>query len=201
MAEKKLVTDWVHLPAGVQIESLWATLHDARLYFVGSDKMARTATLRFEIFYLDDDVTVTFSLEEVTSLRVTRAAVWPGKYERPEGTSRSEESRLVAEYQSKWREESVGWGEFEALPGISNIDASDHEKDYLDISNADLVQSGAEVTLHLQGHLQSADLWHELFLRGSSLHVISSDHSILSLEHLTELGQAWWDGFGKEAVN
>lgn len=201
MAEKKIVADWVHLPAGVQAESLWTTLHDAELYFVGSDRMARTATLSFKIFYLDDNVTVTIHLEEVTSLRVTRAAVWPGEYERPEGISRSDESRLVAEYQSKWREESMGWGELEALLGSSNLDASDDEKDYLDISNADLVQDGAEVALHLQGHLQSADLWHELFLRGSRLSVVSSDGSILSLEHLTELGQSWWDGFGKEATH
>ena len=201
MAEKKLVADWVHLPAGVQAEPLWAALHDARLYFVGSDKMARTAALSFEVFYLEDNNTVTIHLEEVTSLRVTRAAVWPGEYERPVGVSRSEEARLVAEYQFKWREESMGWSELEALLGSNNLDASGGEKDYLDISNADLVQNGAEVALHLQGHLQSADLWHELFLRGSRLSVVSSDGSILSLEHLTELGQSWWDGFGKEAAH
>lgn len=201
MAEKKLVADWVHLPVGVQAESLWTTLHDARLYFAGSDRIARTATLRFEIFYLDDNVTVTFNLEEVTSLRVTRAAVWPGEYERPEGISRSDESKLIAEYHSKWREESMGWGELEALLGSNNLDASDDEKDYLDISNADFVQSGAEVALHIQGFLLSADLWHELYLRGSRHHVVSSDGSILSLEHLTELGQSWWNGFGKEAAH
>ncbi len=201
MAEKKLVADWVHLPVGAQVGSLWTTLHDAELYFVGSDKMARTAVLSFEIFYLDDDVTVTIYVEEVTSLRVTRSAIWPGGYERPEGASRSEEARLIAEYQSKWREESMGWGELEALLGSNNADASDDEKDYLDISNADLVQDGAGVALHLQGFLLSADLWHELFLRGSRFHVVSSDGSILSLEHLTELGRSWWDGFGKEAVH
>ncbi len=85
---KKVDLDWVHLPAGVAAASLWCALHDARLYFIASDRLARTATLKFEIFYLDKaGGDVTFQFEGVTSLRVTRTAIWPGEFVRPAGIS------------------------------------------------------------------------------------------------------------------
>ncbi len=199
--DKQVILDWVHLPAGVKAGSLWDALHDARLYFVASDPLARTATLCFEIFYLKDGVTITFNLDGVTSLRATRAARWPGGYERPEGISRGEESRLIAEYQAKWREESLDWTELEAALGSANFSVSDDDKDYLDISSAYVVQNGTETTLHFQGHLQSTDLWHELFLRGSHLNVVRSDDGEFSLERLLALGEAWWDGFAEEETN
>jgi len=53
-------------------------------------------------------------LEGVQSARVLRYVTWPGEFTVPEGVSREEESRLVTEYQSKWREESFSWSELEA---------------------------------------------------------------------------------------
>jgi hypothetical protein len=52
-------------------------------------------------------------LEGIQSARVFRYSIWPGEVFVPPGVSREEESRLVLEYQAKWREESFSWTEFE----------------------------------------------------------------------------------------
>jgi len=49
----------------------------------------------------------------VQSARVAHYAVWPGESSVPAGAAREEEARLIAEYPSKCREESVSWSELE----------------------------------------------------------------------------------------
>jgi hypothetical protein len=87
------------------------------------------------------------NLEGVQSARVFTYAIWPGELTVPSGISRKEEARLVAEYQSKWREESIGWGEFEAS-------VARKDEQVLDISEATLAFSHEEeIALRLYGHL------------------------------------------------
>jgi hypothetical protein len=63
---------------------------------------------------LPEGLKFVLSLDGVQSARVLRYAIWPGEFTIPPGVSREEEARLVADYQAKWREESVAWSEFEA---------------------------------------------------------------------------------------
>jgi hypothetical protein len=85
------------------------------------------------------------NLENVQSARVLRYAVWPGEFTVPKGVSREEESLLIAEYQSKWREESLSWDVFETT-------VTRQDEQVLDISDATLAfSSSGEVAFRLCG--------------------------------------------------
>jgi hypothetical protein len=71
-----------------------------------------------------------------------------------------EESRLIAEYQSKWREESRSWSEFEAA-------VTRQDEQVLDISDATLAHPReGRVALRISGHLNYAT-FHEVFIRAA----------------------------------
>src|ERR1700720_3524868 len=114
------VVDWMNLPAGVQETSLWAGLHDAQIVTIESNLLDRNITLHLESDHLLEfhnlplDMQFLLRLDGVQSARVVHYALWPGQFSVPPGVTREEESRLIAEYQSKWREESLSWTELES---------------------------------------------------------------------------------------
>src|SRR5262249_50862472 len=114
--------DWVHLPSSSATRSLWTCLHDARLESVRSERLERSVTLSFDVWYIRDhhqlpeDLRFRFCLAGVRSVRAVTFVHWPGAGPGRDvllGKSYEEQTRLVDEYQSKGREESVSWTEFE----------------------------------------------------------------------------------------
>src|SRR6266849_4313338 len=118
--EQSGIVDWMNLPHGVQEVSLWAGLHDAQIVSIQSNLLERTVTVHLESDHLLEfhklpvDMQFLLRLDGVQSARVLHYAVWPGEFSVPAGVSREEESRLIAGYQSKWREESLSWSELES---------------------------------------------------------------------------------------
>jgi len=117
--EQSGIVDWMNLPHGVPEVSLWAGLHDAQIVSIQSNLLERTVTLHLESDHLLEfhnlplDMQFLLRLDGVQSARVIHYAVWPGEFSVPAGATREEEARLIAEYQSKWREESLSWSELE----------------------------------------------------------------------------------------
>src|SRR5258708_16993180 len=114
--EQSWIVDWMNLPQGAAEVSLWAGLHDAQIVSIQSNLLARTVTLHLESDHLLEfhklplDMQFLLRLDGVQSARVVHYAVWPGEVSVPAGVAREEESRLIAEYQSKWLEGSLSLG-------------------------------------------------------------------------------------------
>lgn len=198
MAEdQSRIVDWLHLPAGVSDLSLWEGLHDAQIIAIQSNLLARTVTLNLEIehlriFYeLPLDMQFLFRFEGVQSARVLKYSVWPGAFSVPKGVSKEEEARLVAEYQAKWREESVSWEELEKS-------VTTEHKQVVDISDATLaVAENGSVALRIVG-LFNYTTYHEVFLRAERLTIFRSDAGELSVSDLLKLGEVYWDALEKQ---
>jgi hypothetical protein len=195
--EQSRIVDWAHLPAGVSDLSLWEGLHDAQIIAIQSSLLARTVTLNLEIehlriFYeLPLDMQFLFRFEGVQSARVLKYSVWPGAFSVPKGVSKDEEARLVAEYQAKWREESVSWVDLEKAV------TSEH-KQVIDISDASLaVAENGSVALRVVG-LFNYTTYHELFLRAERFTIFRSDAGELSVSDLLKLGEAYWNALEKQ---
>ncbi len=89
------------------------------------------------------------------------------------GAGSPQEARLIAEYQSKCREESVSWSELERAV----------TKQVIDIADASLVTStDNSVALRISGLLNYAS-YRELFLRADRLTVSRGDGQRLDLQH------------------
>jgi len=188
------ITDWVNLPQGTDTIGLWDCLHDAQVVSIRSNLLDRAMTLSCEIEHLrsfnglPEGLQFVLSLDGVQSARVVRYAIWPGEFTIPPSVSREEEARLVADYQAKWREESVTWSEFEAAVTREN-------EQVLDISNATVALSPEkEIALRLCGHLNYAT-YHEVFIRATHLRVSGTDGKALTLEEFQTLGQRYWNAF------
>lgn len=190
------ISDWIHLPAGVTGESLWDSLHDASLVGVRSDLLARTLVLEFEIDYiqgfhkLPEGLRFLLRFEGVQSVRVVRYAVWPGAFSVPKGVSRAEESRLVKEYQAKWREESAAWSAFESRfskdPGT-----------WVEVSDATLVESEAgTVASWFAGQLDDKH-YHQVYVRAERLDALRSDGEPLGMALFKTLGEQYWEAFAQ----
>ena len=195
--EQSRIVDWVHLPAGVSDLSLWEGLHDAQIIAIQSNLLARTVTLNLEIehlriFYdLPLDMQFLIRLAGVQSARVAKYSVWPGDFSVPKGVSKEEEARLVAEFQAKWREESVSWEDLEKSV------TSEH-KQVIDISHATLaVAENGTVALRIVG-LFNYTTYHEIFLRAERLAIFRSDAGELSVSDLLKLGEVYWDALEKQ---
>lgn len=185
------VMDWLHLPSDVEAVSLWDSLHDAKLQSISSDLLACTITLEFDVYYLRgfhgfaEGIRFIWRFEEVASVRACSFAIWPGEAPDLQGKSVEEQNRLVTEYQSKWREQSLAWEQVENLLQES--------EEFFDTQSADLAESESNVALHLQGHLD--DRWTELFIRAKSYAIALSDGRLLTLQEFLRLGAAYWDAF------
>ena len=117
--EQSGIVDWMNLPHGVPEVSLWTGLHDAQIVSIQSNLLERTVALHLESDHLVEfhnlppDMQFLLRLDGVQSARVLHYAVWPGEFSVPAGVTREDEARLIAGYQSKWREESLSWSALE----------------------------------------------------------------------------------------
>ena len=184
--------DWANLPAGISVESLWEGLHEAQIIFIQSNLLERTVTLHVEIENLRIfhqwplDMHFVFRLDGVQSARVLKYSIWPGPFAVPPGVSKEEQERLVAEYQTKWREESLSWTELEKAMAAE-------DKQVIDISDAGLAtEKDGAVALRISG-LLNYTAYHEIFLRAEKLTISRTDAGEISVEELLKLGEAYWD--------
>lgn len=180
--------DWTNLPPDSNVQSLWVCLHDAEIKSIKSDLLRQYVVLEIEAFYLPDDLRVFLQFDEVASARVN-------KYQRPyeslltPGMSAREINDIATPWVGKWREESMGWLEFEAA----------YETDTFTILEADLATGEKDITLKLDGFLNGDkydDLWCSVFIRAKSISLSRSDGEDLSWAQFIELGGQWWESFG-----
>jgi hypothetical protein len=195
MAEEQSgIVDWTNLPHGVQEVSLWAGLHDAQIVSIQSNLLERTITLHLESDHLLEfhklplDMQFLLRLQGVQSARVLHYAVWPGEFSVPAGAAREDEARLIAEYQSKWREESLSWS---ALESAVTVEC----KQVIDIADATLATStDNSVALRISGLLNYTE-YRELFLRAERLTLSRGDGQELGIAGLLKMGEEYWDAF------
>jgi len=189
------VLDWANLPQGAQAEYLDASLHDACIVSIRSDLLKRSVSIHCDVehlrefHHLPEGFQIILGLEGVQSARVFRYSIWPGEFSVPPGVSREEESRLVLEYQAKWREESFSWVDFEKAI------TRDCEQ-VLDIADAALATSKDSVALRLRGHLNYT-VYHEVFLRAAKLNISGSNGRIFGIKEFQEFGEAFWEAFSR----
>lgn len=192
--EETPILDWMNLPPTVKAVSLWDSLHDAEVHSIRSDLLRRTMDLFCEIEHLREfhdlgsEFEFIFRLYDLQSARVVRYAIWPGGCSIPPGASVDEQRRIVAEYQSKWREESASWSEFE-----SSIKREDEQ--VFDISNAAITASFAgPVALKVCGHVNHAT-YHEIYLRFGGLKIEGTNGRQFELEEFRRLGESYWAAY------
>jgi hypothetical protein len=185
--------DWTNLPADASEESLWDSLHDARLIDISSDRLERTVRLEFKIRHLRDfhklaeNITFALHFRGVQSARVSQSVVWPGQFDVPAGASREEESQLIADYQAKWREESISWTEFE-----SKITVGGNTADVYDAVYAIAADGPFAIKLVLGC---DDGTYPQLFLRSESIEIHTSDGEPLSFVQFLRLGADYWEAF------
>jgi len=192
--EQAGILDWLNLPPGAAEVSLWPGLHDAQIVSIQSSLLERTVTLHLESDHLLEfhnlplDLQFLLRLDGVQSARVVHYAVWPGEFSVPDGVAHEEQSRLVAEYQSKWREESLSWSELESA-------ITTECKQVIDIADATLATSpDNSVALRISG-LLNYTAYRELFLRAERLTLTRDDGQELGIAGLLKMGEAYWDAF------
>jgi hypothetical protein len=198
--EQSGIVDWMNLPHGVPEVSLWAGLHDAQIVSIQSNLLDRTVTLHLESDHLLEfhnlplDMQFLLQLDGVQSARVLHYAVWPGEFSVPAGVAREEEARLIAEYQSKWREESLSWS---ALESAVTMEC----KQVLDIADATLATlADNSVALRISGLLNYTE-YRELFLRAERLTLSRGDGQELGIAGLLKMGEEYWDAFERRKNN
>jgi hypothetical protein len=183
------VIDWINLPGECKTTSLWICFHDTEITSITSDLAGETVILEMKAFYLPDDLDVYIQFSGVKSVRVNK---YPPPYEHliPEGTSYLERLKIAEGWQSKWREESMNWQEFEEAMGT----------DPLGVLEADLAEGEGQIALRLGGHLNGEkynNLWCSVYIRAAKISVSRSDGEDFSLEKLIETGGKWWQSFGE----
>lgn len=192
----KFKIDWVNLPSDIIPISLWDCLHDAELFKISSDLYDRSVAIEFGAYHILEfhdmpkDMKFVFLFEKVTSARVCKYAIWPGKFERPDNISRDEETRLVNEYQSKWREESLGWNDF--------VEIIQDKENNFDISHSEFATNGNELAFRIEGMLNDRS-YHVIFIKASNLIIKKSNGEIISLDQFLRLGQDFWNDFAERA--
>ena len=192
--ENKTELDWLYLPANAESKSLWSCLHDGEIVSCQSDLINRNIQFKCEILHLLDeseqDLKFLLLLEEVTSVRAFVHFRSEENFSVPEDVSREEASRLIKEYQARWREESIAWKDFEKnLP-----------ENPLSISDADFVSNKNQTALKIGGHLDVDDyydLYCIIIARGSRIRASRSDGKDFSFEQLIKLGEDYWNSFEK----
>ena len=194
MPHDETTPDWIHLPSFAVPVSLWESLHDGELLGVHSDLLERTIVLEIDVSHLrsfhnlGEETRFLLTLHDVESTRVAAFTVWPGGAPEMAGKSPEEQTLLVAEYQAKWREESVGWNDF----------VSAFPTNTLDIYTAELVQSEHITTLQLTGSLDGDtfdDRYSTIFLRAKELSIRQSDGLHLTLAQFLQLGEFYWEAW------
>lgn len=192
--------DWVHLPPGVEPESLWDCLHDSYLIRSRSNLWERTVTLDFrsyhlqEHFELPEDWEFQFRFEQVAAVRVfTYQTPKHPEREAIEVSGRAltheEDYRLSVEAHERDRLETASWSSFE----LALVD----EDTSFDVLNAEYVQrEDGALTLRLGGMLHGSN-WHQLVIRAGNLTVLRSDRESFSLEELLTMGETYLEDFSR----
>jgi hypothetical protein len=198
--EQSTILDWTNLPPAAAQVSLWAGLHDAQIVTIQSNLLERTVTLHLESDHLLEfhnlppDMQFLLRLDGVQSARVVHHAAWPGTFSIPDGISQEVQSRLIAEYQSKCREESLSWSDLE------NALTAECQQ-VLDIADATLATANDNsVALRISGLLNYTE-YRELFLRAERLTLTRGDGHELGIAGLLKMGQAFWDAAGTQKIN
>jgi hypothetical protein len=192
--EPSTILDWMNLPPGAQEMSLWAGLHDAQIVSIQSNLLERSMTLHLESDHLLEfhnlplDMQFLLRLDGVQSARVVHSAGWPGEFTVPAVASAEERDRLIAEYQSKCRVESLSWTDLERA-------LTTECKQVLDIADASLATAtGNSITLRISGLLNYTE-YRELFLRAERLTLTRGDGQDLGIPGLLKMGEAYWEAF------
>jgi len=186
--EKEEKIDWTHLPNALEAITLWGCLHDGQLLACESNLEQRSVQLTFSVDHLveDNDPDRFFiTIGDVTSVRANLVFRRLGDFEETFNTKPEERTRLVKEYQEKWREESIGWPEFESLLST----------DPLEITDAEMVQHEGSAALRLGGFLNGEkvdDLYSEVFIRGAKISASRSNTKEFALSDFIELGNNYW---------
>src|SRR5260370_15031757 len=195
--EQSTILDWTNLPPAAAQVSLWAGFHDAQIVTIQSNFLERTVTLHLESDHLLEfhnlplDMQFLLRLDGVQSARVVHHAAWPGTFSIPDGISQEEQSRLIAEYQSKCREESLSWADLE------NALTTECQQ-VLDIADATLATANDNsVALRISGLLNYTE-YRELFLRAERLTLTRGDGHELGIAGLLKMGQAYGDTFERQ---
>ena|SRR5437879_76327 len=190
--EQSTIVDWTNLPPTVVEVSLWAGFHDAQIVTIQSNLLERTVTLHLESDHLLEfhnlplDMQFILRLDGVKSARVVHHAAWPGTFSIPDGISQQEQSRLIAEYQDKGREESLSWTGLESA-------LTTQCQQVLDIADANLATANDNsVALRISGLLNYTE-YRELFLRAERLTLTRGDGHELGIAGLLKMGEAYWD--------
>ena len=189
--EERDIPDWLNLPSTSHPLALWDSLHDAEIVSIHSNLLQRTIELVIEIRQLShfhklgEGFQFLLHLDGVQSARALHYAKWPGEFSVPSESSREEERRLISEYQSKWREESASWNEFQTAITAGN-------KQIFCIHDAAILILGDSiVALKLCGQLNHSK-YHEVFLRAEKLRILGNDESKYSLDEFRKLGETYW---------
>ena len=191
VSDERPIVDWVNLPEGVTELSLWSTLHDGDLTAIESDPLARSLTLRFDVGYvrnfhnLSEETRFVVIVSRVQPVRSFSSVPWPGGCSIPVETPYEQQQAIVAEDQSKWREESLSWADFERLTNNG-----------LEVSSATLGQGSNGVALRL-GLFVGGDSYVEAYIRGEEITFSIGDRQ-LTPEEFVEVGEAYWEAFAKK---
>jgi hypothetical protein len=190
------VLDWVNLPAGLEPELLWDSMHDAKLSSMRSNLLERAITIAvsecsfLEFHKLPLDLSIELELSNVQAARVVSWTIWPGPKPDLTGVSYKESNRLVAEYRAKWREQSVSWTDFEERIAT--------ETKPIVVIDAELARSeGSGVAFRSAVMTKDGDYF-EMFLRAAQLSVARSDGEAFDLEALKNLGATYWRDRSKD---
>ena len=193
-ADEQPIVDWVNLPTGAVELSLWDTLHDGDLIAIKSDLMTQTLTLTFDVGYvrkfhkLPEATRFEVLVGGVQSVRSASSVPWPGGCFIPPETPNEEQNRIIAEYHSKWREDSLSWADFERL-----IDKG------FEVSNASLAYGASGVALRLV-LLVGNDSCVEAFIRGETVSFLIGEQQ-LTPEEFIALGEAYWAAFASRGAS
>jgi hypothetical protein len=191
MKENDTLIDWVHLPDNTKEEPLGECLHDADLKSVQSDLLNRTLLLNFHIPYINefhkfpDKMVFKFIFESVSSVRIVHFSMWPGNFSLPPDISREEESKLIEEYQSKWREESMDWNKFEKELVTS--------QNKLWIKDANFALNDKQLSFKSYGHID--DKLYEFYIRAERFKIFFKNRQVISLNDFLKLGRGYWEAF------
>lgn len=136
---------------------------------------------------LPENLSFIFDFVNVTSVRATRWEQWPGQISELKGLPYEEQTRLVSEYQAKWREESDSWQSFEHRLTIGQFDAPD-------ICHAQLARDHNGIALRVEVSTEDQG-FQVITVAAENLIIRRSDGQILSINVFLKLGAEYWAAF------
>lgn len=184
--------DWAHLPAGVEVVSLWCGLHDAIIHQITSNRAERTLTIEIESGHiqkhhgLGDEYRFLWSFERVRSVRADNIRDWPERC--PEivlGLVGEERSQAISEWHEWSRRESVSWSEVETAFLDDDV--------IYDVYSVLVAADEDTVAVKVQGNLDGE--YYELIIQAGSAVFIGSDGIEYNSLELDAMGEAYWDAF------